>query len=93
MKEEVKEAKPKFEDLLSQEEKAKKDTAKKIKELEKKKKETNQNDYMAAMSMAVNLSEQQDHKKKLTKAVRAQKQGNTQVYEAPVMNSKKKTQP
>ena len=40
MKEEVKEAKPKFEDLLSQEEKAKKDTAKKIKELEKKKKES-----------------------------------------------------
>ena len=59
MKEEKKEqSAPKFEDLLTEEEKAKKETTKKIRELEKQKKQlSNQNDFKAAMSMAVNISD------------------------------------
>ena len=77
MKEETKQqAKPKFEDLLNQEEVDKKNAAKKIKVLQTQNKNTDQNDFKAAMSMATNIIEQQDHKKKLTKAVRSKKQGD-----------------
>ena len=69
MKNADKKAQPaKLEEILSQEEQAKKEAAKKLRDLKQQQKGTDQNDFVAMMSMAATISDTQDTKKKLTKA-------------------------
>lgn len=94
MKEEQKEApKAKFEDILSKEEKAAKQASKQVRDLKEIAKTTiDQNDFMAAMGMAVNITEQEDHKKKLAKAARgSKKQGGATQEKEPGVTVKKNT--
>ena len=86
-KKEVRKQPPKFEELLTQEEIAKKEAKLKLRELQQLQKQTNQNDFKAAMSMGSILCDQEDTKKKLTKAAARSKR---EAFEGTQMNSKQK---
>jgi len=63
----------KFEDILNAEETEAKKAARRIRDLKEEAKKVDQNDFKAMFSMAADITDQQDQKKKLAKAARSKK--------------------